>query len=813
MLKNFIRIAWRTLAKNKVYAIINFVGLTGGITLALLVMMYIRFETGYDQFHTKADRLYRITNTTSFGRSYALTPPAIATHIREYFPGVQEVGRMYGRSVSVRSPLSPQTFEEQQVMFADSSIFNMLDFEFVGGKPLHPLHEKFTMLVTEETATKYFGDQNPVGEVLLLGGRHSFRIVGVVKNFPSQSHLHFTMLVPYENMYDLETDENAIIVRNNLATNFITTHSYTYVLLNPEADPDQINAGMDAFIRRYAPPERQVGQKFSLMKLTDIHLHSTLAGEAEVPNSIDNLWIFGAVGLLTLLMACINYINLSTAQSLMRVKEIGMRKIFGAFRSHLIIQFFVEGMVFCASSWMLSFLGAYLALPWLNKLTGGNILFEEAVDPGLIMASVGLLLLVSVLAGGYPAWFVIRFRSVNALKGAWGHPGKQGLRQALVVFQLSIAMILLSGSMLILKQLDFLQNRRLGFNREQVLAIPLFSENMNGLYGRIDSAYYTRLDSYRATLERESGILRTSLASDMPGLGGTVYRSVVPEGFSKDERISVSTLSVDYDFIDLYGMQLVAGRAFNRDYGTDATSSFIINESALKEFKWTDAQSALGKTIYREADGKTGLVIGVVKDFNFDLLTTPVSGLMMDVNQDLYAVLTVRYEHTQTVEVIRKLEASWNSFFPEKSFQFYFLDEQLRQEYKAYENFGHVMQSFTVLALMIACLGVYGLVLFTVQRKVKEIGVRKVLGASSLSIQQLIFRNFAKLSIGAFAIATPMAYFLMDRWLSGFAYRTALGAGVFLLSLTGVLIVMMLTIILQVIKASRANPVQSLRSE
>lgn len=814
MFYNILKTALRILLKNKSYAIINFAGLTVGIILTLLVVIYIRFETSYDTFQPFADRLYRITNTTSFGRSYALTPPALSIYLKDHFTGVEEVARMYERSVSVKRLQADQSFEEEKIFFTDSTIVKMMRLEFVAGDPSRALTEKFTIWINEEMARKYFGTTNPVGEVLLLGGRHHFTVTAVVKDFPRNAHLHFNMLVPYENMYDLETDENAMAMRTNLATNFVTTHSATYVLLRPGVSGEQIDAEMDSFIRKYAPPERQVGQRFSLMKVTDIHLHSALVGEPEMPNSLSNLLIFSGVGLLTLLMACINYINLATAQSFMRIKEIGMRKILGSQKYQLIARFFTESLIFCSFCFVFSIAGVYLCLPVLNDMAETRLTFQDITDPLVILSSLILLLLVTVLAGGYPAYFISQFKSVNSLKGEWGGAsGLKWLRKGLVTFQLSIAIGLLAVGLLIMSQIDFMLTRPTGFQKEQMITIPLFSDNMNAMYGRIDSTFHLRLQGFRETMAKQVEIVSTSLSSDVPGVGGIVYRNVVPEGFTTEERLTLPGISIDYDFLLTYDMPLVAGRSFDQSFTTDLTNAFIVNESAIKEFKWGSAESAIGKTIHREYDGKEGQVIGVVKDFHFDVLTTPISGLLLDINPDQFSVLTIRFYSQHIPELLRNIETSWNAHFPEKSFQYNFLDEQLQREYNAFDRFSKIIQLFTLVAIVIAALGVYGLVLFTLQRKVKEIGVRKVLGATTTSILKLIYRDFILLVAIAFVLSVPVAYWLMNEWLKEFAYRTSIDATPFIISAVIVFVVMVVTISAQVFRASITSPIHSLKAE
>lgn len=811
MLRNFFKTAYRNIVKYRAYSTINFIGLTCGLSLALLIITYVRSELGYDRFHEKANRLYRIRYVAPNGLELAGSPPPISPVLKEYFPEVEESARIYTRNVSITRPDSPEAFEETDVLFADSALSKMFTFDFVRGNPEFLLREKFTVVISEEMAEKYFGREDPLGKTLTFGGKEQFKVTGVVKSFPEQSHIRFNMLVPYDNMFDMESDQTSEILKANLAINFIISHSYTYVLLKPGADPETVNSGMDGLIKKYAQPRFLVGQVFSLMPLTEIHLGSTLLMEPSATNSWTNLYIFIGVGILTLIIACINYINLSTAQSFTRIKEIGIRKILGSMRFHLIAQFLAESFLFSLASIAMAFVVFYFTLPLLNLLTDKHLTFSGTVDLKLVTGSLLLLLVITALAGGYPSYFITRFESVSALKGN-GTSGysDEFLRKTLVVFQLSIACMLLSGSILIIRQLDFLEDRPLGFHKDQVINVPLFSQNFNGFFAQRDSTFRSRLQAFRNNIEAQSGVMQTTLSSGAPGLGVT-FRGTIPEGFTQEDNLFIANMSVDYDFLKSYGMELVAGRSFDRDYGTDETEAYIVNETAVQEFKWQSPHNAIGKSIDRE--GKKGKVVGVVKDFNFASLATPMSALVMELDPNLFSMLSVRFENTNIDAVLEKLEVEWNRIFPEKAFEYSFLDEQLSQQYAAYKNFGIIIQTFTGIAVLISCLGVYGLVLFTVQRKVKEIGVRKVLGANVRSILGLIYRDFALLIVIGFILAVPVSYYLMDQWLSNFIYHTDINSLSYVASLALVLIVVSLTIAYQALRAANANPIKSLRSE
>lgn len=811
MLTNFFKTAWRNILRYKAYSAINFIGLTCGLTVALLIFSYTRSELSYDRFHEKAPRLYRFWYLVSNGLKLADTPPPIAPLLKEYFPQVEEAARLFRRNVSIKLPENTQAIEESDVFFADSAFTKMFTLEFVAGNPAQALKEKYTVVLNQEMATKYFGNKNPIGESLLFSGKHLFKVVGVVKNFPENSHVRFNMLVPYDDMFELEDEKTEDILRRNLAQNFVISHSYTYVLLKEGANPQSVNEKMTDFLKKYANPRLLMGQIFTLMPITDIHLTSTFLAEPTPTNSMTNIYVFICAGILTLIVACINYINLSTAQSLTRVKEIGIRKILGSMKYQLIGQFLAESFLFCLIAMVISFLAFDFTLPLLNALTGKHLEFARVVDSTLIAIAAALLVVVTLLAGGYPAYFVTKFESVSALKGSGtrGH-GSQLLRKSLVVVQLTIACVLLCGTMLIVKQLNYLEDRPLGFTKEHVINVPLFSQNFNGVFRQADTTFTQRLQTFRTAIEAQSGIKSTSLTSVVLGTDA-LYRGIIPEGFTAENNLLAANIAVEYDFLSAYGMELAAGRTFSRDYPTDPREAFIVNETAVREYKWGTPEQALGKTINRE--GKKGKVIGVVKDFNFMSLTTPIASLVLSIDPTQFNTLSIKYEGDNSKNIVKRLESEWNTIFPEKAFEFSFLDEDLHEQYANFQNFGSIVQSFSIIAILISCLGVYGLVMFNVQQKVKEIGVRKVLGASIQSVLMLIYRDFVALTLIGFVLAAPFSYYLLQRWLDNFVYHTSIDAVIYAISFLAVLVVVSCTISYQVLRAASANPVESLRSE
>jgi len=812
MVSNFFRTAWRNILKHKTYALINFVGLTCGLTLSLLIFTYIRQELSFDTFHKNLDRIYRVKYYGPNDLRLASTPPPIAPRMKEFFPEVEEAARVYGRSVSIsRESDRLESYEENNVFFADSTITDIWTLEFISGDAKRALKEPFTIILTDEAAKKYFGDTNPIGESLLFGGNVSFKVGGVVKKFPTSSHIQFSMLVPYDNMFDLETPETEDVLRKNLEINFIISHSYTYVLLKPGANPQNVNDRFDDFLKKYALPQLQRGQIFELFPLADVHLKSDMLAEPATTNTYSTLYIFAGVGLLTLLIACINYVNLATAQSFTRMKEIGIRKILGSARGQLIGQFLMESFVFCVIAFLLSLGGLYTTLPFLNQLTGSEMEFANVFDSTTIITALILLAGITILAGGYPSIFATQFDSVNSLKGSGGSSLSSGnmLRKGLVVFQLLITSALISGSLMIVKQLRYLENRPLGFEQGNMLVVQLQSQNLNSVFSAENESFQERLNSFRNTIESQSSVRSTSLTSSLVG-AGVVYRGVVPEGFTTDDNLFVANLGADYDFIETYNVKLITGRGFSKEVASDPIEGYMINETAIKEFKWESPEEALGKTI--NIEGKQGKVIGVIEDFNFTPLTAAISALVIDLRTS-YSFLSISLRNEDTQQNINLLKDKWNELFPEKTFEYFFLDQRLSQQYQNYQNFGSIINYFSVIAVLISCLGVYGLILFVVQRKVKEIGVRKVLGSTVPGILKLIFSEFTWLILIAFLAAVPFSYYLISQWFENFIYHTTIDVMTYVVSLSLVMLIVTATILYNAFKAATANPVNSLRSE
>ena len=813
MIKNYLKTAFRNLLRHKTFSLINIFGLSAGLTCCLLIFTFVADEYSYDQFHDKKDRIYRVQY---FIQDYNLgrVPPIFASHIGSFFPEVEKTARLFARSVSVRVPDAGEdkSFEEPNVNFADSSLFEMFTFEIVKGSLKDALRQPFTVVLNEEIAEKYFGASNPIGRQLLMEGDHTFKVTAVVKDFPANSHVHFDMLVPYQNMYDLEPDGLRQAIEENYKVNWMISHSPTYVLLKPGADPEAVNAKFADFVQEKVPEAQQKNQSFNLQPLSDIHLNSDVQAQAEPSGSMTFIYIFIAVGALTLLIACINFVNLSTARSLQRTKEIGMRKVLGAGKQSLIAQFLGESFLTTLLATVLAVWFTVLLIPQMNQLTGKELGVENIFTPLMLPGLLGLVIITGLLAGLYPAFFVTRLMPLNSLKGQVSKRNDGGLsfRKGLVIAQFCISMVLISSTLIVLDQLQMLRNKPLGFQKEHMIAVAIHSDNFNNVFGGVDGEKRQKMNAFENALKNMPGVIASTVSSNTPG-DGMVSRNIIPEGFTAKDNMLSPVMAVDYDFIDTYQIELIAGRSFSIEYGTDHENAFVLNEYAVKQFNFGTPEEAIGKSINLE--GKEGKVVGVVRDFNFLPLTEPMSSLIMEINVPQFSVFSIAIDNQNIPTTLAGIENLWTEFFPDKAFEHAFLDETLSENYNNQEQLGRMVAYFSILAVIISCLGSYGLIMFIASRKVKEVGIRKVLGASVMSIVLLLSRRFVMLALIAMIISVPFTVWVSGMWLDDFSYRIDISPWSFAIAAFITLGLVLVTISFQAMRAAVSNPVKALRTE
>ncbi|GAB3316728.1 ABC transporter permease [Larkinella ripae] len=816
MIKNYFKIAYRNLLRQKTFSLINIIGLTVGLTCCFLILLFVRHELSYDTFQSKFERIYRVTYLPKFAgleQPLALTPPTVSPVLPSNFSEIEKTARIFNSSATIElkenRQSQPVKYDEERFFFADSTLLDIFSFRFLQGDPRTALKDKFTVVITDEIAAKYFGPTSPIGKTLLYEGRHPLRVTGVIEKLPANSHLHIDLLSNYETMYATESEA----VRQNLPQNWIISHGYTYVLLRPGQSPEAVNARFPKFLQTYAPKQFAKDIEYKLEPMKDFHLRSPAQGAPEAPGSMTYIYVFLGIAGITLLIACINFVNLSTARSLKRAKEVGIRKVLGSEKKQLIAQFLGESLLLSAIALAISFVLIAALIPVLNNLTGKELTISYFLTDGaLVLAFVGIALVTGLLSGTYPAFFVSGFQPIATLKGSFVSGKAKGgrLRQVLLGAQFVASIALIIGAMVAFRQLNYMQNRPLGFEKDFIITANTRNEKITNVFAnRTDSAYY-RLRTFREMLLKNPGIRQVTLSTQQMGTG-SVRRNVVAEGHSPDENIFIGTMGVDYNFAATYGLKFVAGRDFSESFPTDKAEAFVINETGVKQMGWKSAAEAIGKAVNME--GKQGRIIGVLKDFHNQSLQRPIESVLLTIDQPLLRLFSIKIQSENRAETLKFIQQEWDRFFPEKGFAYAFLDESLARLYESEQRLSKLIGYFAGLAVLISCLGLYGLVSLVTQQKTKEIGIRKVLGATVGSIVGLVSRDFIILVVISLVIASPIAWWAMNKWLSEFAYKIDIEWWMFALAGALAVFVTLITVSFQSVKAALTNPVKSLRTE
>lgn len=803
MFKNYLKIAMRNLLRHRAYSAINISGLAIGMASCILILLYVRYELSYDRFHQDAENVYRIAWFDE--NPQTRTPHPMAQAMAMDFLEVESavsISPLWGPGLtrptfSVR--YGNQRFDEKEVFSADTSFFRVFSFPLVQGNPFTALQEPSSIIISQRIAEKYFGDEEPMGKVLRINNDTDLKVAGVLKNVPANSHFHFDFLVSY------------LLLKPQETGSYYTWDDfghYNYIRLKAGTNPKTVEAKMPEWAQQYldwpeeafaALREGRIG--FRLQRITDIHLHSHIRWELGGNSDIAYVYLFSAIAVFILLIACINFMNLSTARSATRAKEVGMRKVLGAFRQQLVGQFLGEAILLSVIALLIAIVLIELLLPAFNALSGRELVIGYLDHPQLFFTVMGIALLVGIVSGSYPAFFLSAYQPARVLKGATRAGGRSFFRRALVVVQFALSIALMSGTVIVSSQLDFLRSRKLGFEKEQVVVVPMKHDSLR-----------EQFESIKAELLRMPGVLNVSATSNVPG--GRFNQNQIqwqPE-HGLAQRYNTSQARVDYDFLATLGIEIEEGRGFSKEISTDGESAFMLNETAARLFDW---DSAVGREItwFDDDNVRRGTVIGVARDFHFQSLHKRIEPLIMKILPESYNYVLVKIGPEDVAGTLALLEQKWKAFDPEFTFEYSFLDADFAQLYRAEEKIQALFRSFTVLAIFIACLGLFGLASFTAQQRTKEIGMRKVLGASVAGVAGLLSKDFAKLVIIANVVAWPMAYFAMHKWLQNFAYRIDIEWWVFALAGAMALFIALLTVSTQAIRAALANPVDSLRYE
>ena len=805
MFKNYLKVALRNLWKNKAFSAINMIGLASGLAVFLLIVLYVTDELSYDRYNKNADRIYRLDADIFFNgtqANFAVAPDPLGPALLNEYPIVEKMTRVnYQGSILVKK--GNQNIQDDHAAFADSTFFEVFTIPMVRGDAATALKDPTSIVINETTAKKYFNSTDVVGKTLVIDNNTNCKITAVFRDIPRQSHFHFRFIRP----------------RGRDNNSWLSNNTYNYILARPGVQKAQLQKDVDAVINNHLGKELESqfhatlsdlehkGNHFiyRLMPLTDIHLYSDKSYEIEANSDVTYVYIFSVIAVFILLIACINFMNLSTARSANRAKEVGIRKVAGSLRAHLITQFLTESVLLSFFSLLAALMFAMILIPLFNQLSGKDMHVSSLFLSWLLPVMLVLVLITGLLAGSYPAFYLSSFQPAEVLKGkiARGFKGSW-LRSTLVVFQFCISIMLIVGTIVINNQLKFIRSRKIGYNREQVLVLH--------------NAYY--LDKQTKTFRNEllniSGITNATLTGDLP-----TSTNFDQEGWFKDasldakKAVVLTNFYIDENYVSTLGMEMAKGRNFSKEFPTDSLG-ILLNESAVKVLGFQDP---FQEVLYRPKDKPDGSytpvayhVIGVIKDFNFSSLHQHVGPLILQLG-DNWGNIAVRMNTKNIPSVIKAIENKWHEMVPAQPFNYTFMDEDFNKVYTSEQQTGKLFISFAIFAIFIGCLGLFGLVTYAAEQRTKEIGVRKVLGASVSGIVAMLSKDFAKLVLIASLIAFPISWWTMNKWLQSFAYRIGISWWVFIVAGSTAIAIAMITVSLQAIKAAVANPVKSLRTE
>ena len=800
MLRNYLKIAWRNIWKNKVFSAINIFGLSIGLACCILMFLLIQHELSYDKFNVQAKNIYRITSVmdgTDGKWNLAITPAPWAPLMKKDYPEIKNFVRLLKDEKATVGQTGEQHYYENDLLYSDSTFFDVFSFSLSKGNAALALEQPNSIILSKETAIKYFGEADPIGKTLEInsfGRNFNVQVTGVANDIPSNSHFTFNGLISLQTLGDL--------------SNLWSFHMFqSYVLINNTASKAGLEKKFAGFVNKYIinNPAADGKQDIFLQPLSSIHLHSQMVGEIGTNGSATYVYVFTGIALFILLIACFNFTNLSTARSVSRAKEVGLRKVVGAERRQLIGQFLGETTLLAVIALILAVIIAAIALPVFNQLSQRELSILDGNNYGLLFLLVALVLFVGLLAGIYPATVLSSFKPVEVLKGKFQKSFKGiAFRKVLVTFQFAISIALVAGTILVFKQLQFLQTKKLGFDKDNVAIITLPRDT--------DSA---KLQSLKLSLLNDPSVTSVAAASSVPSANIPV--NLVNDGsIDLKKSSSMQMLFTDNDFIRTMKMKIVAGRDFTGSYATDKSEGFVLNEEAVRKLGWQNAEQAIGKTfqwVQPNVVLKTGKIIGVVQDFNITPLKSPVQPLVMHYFPGRFQYLYVRFNGSNGSNAVDAVGEKFKALYPNQFFEYSFLDETLNALYASEKKLSKIFGYFSFLAILIACLGILGLSLYSIQQRIKEIGIRKVLGANVMSITSELMKEFFKPVLIAAVIATPVAWYGMSKWLEEFAYRIQINWMVFVFSAVIVFTIAILTMSFQAIKAAKANPVKNLRTE
>lgn len=818
MIKTYLKIAWRNLLKNKTAAGINIFGLSVGLASCMLILLYIVHETSYDKFHKNAGEIYLVGTTfIKEGKesNTAGTPVMMGEMMRQEFPEVQASARLMGLFAEDKTLLrndadkgAPKTFYEERGFLADSGFFQLFTYAFKEGNPATALTNARSIVLSEDIAIKLFGSQPALNKTVHVssntnGGDADCVVTGVFKPINKPSHIDARFFISFRGsgMEDYFSKQGNSFATNNM---FLT-----YLLLKPGSDAKKLQAKFPAFMSKYAAKDLKAAgfdKRQFLTGLKDVHLKSGIDVTVTPSGSTTYLYILASIAAFILIIACINFMNLATARSSKRSAEVGVRKVLGAEKAALIKQFLGESLLIALIAFVVAIAVAKMLLPVFSSVSGKSLSLSFTGDILLVAGFFLLSLITGLLAGSYPAFYLSSFKPVKVLKGRFSNSlAAVSLRKGLVVFQFVISVALIIASIVIQKQMSFLRSKDLGFVKDQQLVIPLRSETAKAGFA-----------SLKNEISKSPDVQSVGASVYYPGIFNPEDNNFYRQGQDVNQAKHTRTNRVDDNFLQTLGIQLVAGRLFSAQFTADTGRTIIINEKAVAEIGFVSPQQAIGQKIFFDFQGKTidYIVVGVVKDFHFEDLQQPITpyAFTLDKHPD-YNYLVVHGNGKNLKAAIASIEKDWKSVIPNEPFEYSFLDADFQKNYLAQERLSSIVGYFTIIGILICCLGLFGLATFSAEQRIKEIGVRKVLGASVGGIVTLLSKDFLKLVIIAALIASPLSWYVMNEWLKNFAYRTDIGWMVFAVTIVAAVLIALVTIGIQAFRAALSNPVKSLRTE
>ncbi|WP_439695945.1 ABC transporter permease [Mucilaginibacter sp. AW1-7] len=796
MIRNYIKTAFRSLLKNKGFTFINILGLAMGLATCLLIVLYVVDELSYDRYNAKYERIYRVNTDLKYGgviTSFAIAAPPVGDALKNNFPEVENAVRI-SPALNIRFKKGSQDIAEDKVVYCDPSLFSIFTLPMIDGDPKTALNDPNAIVLTESSAIKYFNKTDVVGQTLTINTDSiPHKITGVVKDVPVQSHFtagFFLSILSQESSRDKTFNHFSFS---------------TYILLKPGASASRLEAKLPALMRQWLNGSMNMDKfekggnyiRLNLTPLKNIHLQSNRQRELGPNGNIQYVYIFSAIALFILVLACINFMNLSTARAANRAREVGVRKVLGSSRWSLIVQFLSESFIVTLAATIIAVLVAWALLPAFNQLAGKQITISKQLVSWLLPALAVIIIIVGIVSGSYPAFFLSAFHPAHVLKGKISTGFKGGmLRSFLVVFQFSISIFLIIGTMVVYNQLRYIQNKDLGFNRDQLLLI----KNVNAL---------NNPQLLKQQVKQLPGVVNATLSAYYP-----TNTTHFPNSISSEHKsgLMAEYWSVDEDYLHTMGMHVLTGRGFSGQFRSDS-SGMVINQTAANMLGFNN--NALNKTLTtgQGPNARTYHVIGVVKDFNFSSLRDNISPLVMVMNQDWRQLLCVKVDTKNLPLFLNHAEHEWKKLAPNQQFEYSFMDADFDALYRTEQRMGSLFVVFTTLAIMIACLGLFGLAAYAASQRNREIGIRKILGAGVFRLVTMLSKDFIKLVLVAIAIATPLAWLAMQKWLQGYAYRQNIQWWVFVLTALAAVVIAMITVSFQSIKTAMANPVDSLKEE